>query len=725
MATSKPLINYFSRDFDTLRTDLLNYVKNYHSDKLKYFNTASPDIMYLEMLSYIGDGLNYQVDKAFNESFRTTAQSRESLIRIAQDLGFYNYYAKPSSTQISVSISIPAIPNENGSGMIPDSQYLFTIKPGMLVQSNNSSIFECNEEINFSQPSNRKFIPNYDTNGVLIDYTVEKTAKIIAGETRIQRFYVSQATSKPFLEIILDEEEITEVLGVVVVAGNSFDVPTDEEFRSDGENSYAEVENLSEDKIFLDLAPVSPDLQNIVNAYTDMTITYGEWINKPKRFIVRRDKNNLTSLIFGSTLVDYSAWNQLLGNYDSSQLVNFSLNQILNNKALGEVPPIDSTLFIKFRAGAGIKTNIITNSINDIISKQILAPNNPGNLSTFEQVKTSLKIKSNFPAIGGTNTLSNEEIRQSTGKVFAANNRAVTYEDVKALINKMPSKFGQPFRVSYEEIKPQLLNYTQIENYLDVKLDEVLAAVTQGNREDKIQEIKKYLTDYPNQIASITNLGQSLSLADITNNLNIPQNTIQHKMWYGEKCRLHILGIDENLTPTTIYKDENNIWRSPNDALKLNIKNFLSEKRVIGDWIDIVDARVVNFQVNFKIIVDKRNQQKVLIDCLTKLRTYFNVYNWQINQPIFISNVSTLLQEVEGVINVVEVKFYNVFDKDITTGKQYSPKEIGRYKYLKPGSLSTNNNKFEVQDFNNVIVGDPSTFFNIRYPESDIIGSIV
>lgn len=716
-----PLINYFSRDFNALQTDLVNYVKNYHADSFKYFNEASPDFMYLQLLAYIGDGLNFQLDKAFNESFRASAQSRDSLIRIAQDFGFYNYFAKPSSTQITATISVPATPNTDGSAMIPDSQYLFSIKPGMLLQSSNSTLFECNEEVNFSQSNNRIIIPNYNTNGNLLDYTIKKTAKVVAGQTKIQRFYVSPSTSKPFLEILLDDDAVTEIIGVVLVQGNSFTVPTDEEFRNVGDSNYVEVDNLAEDKIFVELNPVDLTSQNIVNIYTDMTISYGDWINKPKRFVTRRDKNNLTSLIFGSTLVDYSTWNSLVGNLDASQLVNFSLNQILNNKALGEVPPIDSTLFIKFRSGAGVSTNIITNSITDVISKSIVTPSNPGNLSVLQQVKDSLKIESNLPAIGGTNAMSNEELRNSVGKIFSANDRAVTYEDVKALINKMPSQYGQPFRISYEEIKPQLLNYTQIQNFIDIKLDDVLNAVTTIDKENAIQNIRDYLTNYPSQIA-YQNGGQQITLSQLTNGLNTDSNTIQNKMWYGEKCRLYVLGIDENLIPSTIYKDANGIWRSPNEELKTNIKNYLVQKRIIGDWIDIVDAKVINFQINFKVIVDKKNKQKVLIDCLTTLRNYFNVYNWQINQPIFIANIQTILQEIEGVVNVISLDFYNVFDTDISTGVAYSPKEIGRYPFL-IDDISNTSTKFKMQSFNNIILSDPSTFFSVKYPEKDIIGS--
>jgi len=717
-----PNINYFSRDFETLKQDIVNYAKTYHGDIFKYTNQNSPDMLYFEALAYIGDTFNYQIDKAFNESFRDTAQSRESLIRIAQDNGFNEFYAKPSSTQIALKINVPG--KSNGSAIEIDSEYLFTIAPGLIVQSTNGSIFECLEEINFSHENNRTIIPNYDSNNVLIDFTVKKTAIVYAGETQIQRFYVSTASSKPFLEIILDSDEVTEVLGVVAKIGNVFDAPLDEEFRANNDNSYVKVDNLSDDKVFVEINPIdNVEVQNILNAYTDMTINYGEWVNKPKRFITRTDKNNITSIIFGSTLVNYSEWTKLLSTNDVGNLTNFSLNQILNNLALGEIPKADTTLFIKFRTGAGVKTNTISNAINSIVQKQIILPNSVPNLTILDNVRNSLIIESSLPAIGGTNVMSNEDLRNSIGKVFASNDRAVTYEDVKALINKMPGKFGQPFRLSYEEIKPALLNYTQIKNYVSTQLTDLLLLQSNSERENKVQEINDFLTNYPTNKIYKTLTGQIIDLATISGAVT-NSNETQHQLWFGEKCRLYLLGINSDLQPTTWYKDENNIWRSPNELLKLNIKNYLRDKRLIGDWIDIVDAKVVNIQVEFKIFADKKNKQKVLIDCLTKLRDYFSVYNWYINQPIFKANVVTILQEIEGVINVAEVNFYNIFDKDFETGRQYSPKELGRYKYISSTPVNNQNNKFLMLDFNNVIVSQPDTFLSVKYPEVDIKGSV-
>ncbi len=715
-----PLINYFSRDFTKLRADLITYVQNYHADKFAYFNDASPDMMYLEMLAYFGDVFNYQLDKAFNESFRGTAQSRESLIRIAQDFGFYNYFPKPASSQVVLAIDVPAVPNSDGSAMIPDPRYLVSIYSGMRLESNNGTTFESIDEVNFASGLNRTIVPNYDANNKLINFTVKKSVVVTAGVSKIQRFYVNNNNIAPFLEITLTDNNVTEILGVVVVPGNTFVPPDDSAFRSDV-NTYTEVEHLAQDSIFVDINPTDNTIQNLLNAYTDMSINYGEWVNKPKRFIVRRDRDNNTKLIFGSTLIDYSAWTQLIGTTDVSTLANFSLSQVLNNSALGEIPPVNSTLFIKYRAGAGVSSNALYNQITDITDKQFFDNTTASDFSVLDRVRQSLRVDSNLPAIGGTDPMTNEEIRHSVGKVFAANDRAVVYEDVKALINAMPARFGQPFRISYEEIKPKVLNYTQIQNYVSAKLDELLALPMSTDRINKSTEIKTFMQNILSSTVQIDQNGNPITLATSSN--QILQNT--PSLWLGEKCRLYVLGIDQDFQPTTIYKDTKGVWQSPNELLKQNIKNYLISKRVIGDWIDIVDASVVNFQVEFTIMADRKNKQKVLIDCLTTLRNYFDVHNWQINQPIFVANVNTILQEIDGVINVVSLKFNNVFGTDVESNKEYSPPEIGRYFNNTTNALNTSNNKFVMNTTNNVIMSRPDTFLCVKYPDIDIRGFVL
>ena len=720
---NNPLINYFNRDFASLQNDLLNYATNYHGDALKYLNSATPDYFYIQLLAYIGDTLGYQLDKSFNEGFRTSAQQRESLIRIAKDFMFNDFYAKPASTQISLSINIPYLIDSLGN-ITPDSSYYFTITPGLIVQSTTNAFFECLEEINFGDAINRVIIPNYNSNGILINYTITKTAAVIAGETKIQRFYVSNNYSIPFLEIMINDIEVTKIISVVASAGNTYVLPTDIDFMNyTANNVYVEVSELFKTKIFLPSATNTiPDV-TLQNKYIDAGIYYGDWVEKNERFIVRRDKDNNTSIIFGGTLNDYSQWNSTINSTDANNLDNISLTQILNNMSLGVVPDADTTLFIKYRTGAGVKTNAPTGSITAISYKNILQNGSPRSANIYQQVLNSLKITNILPAVGGTNILSNEELRNISGKTFAANDRAVNYEDIKALINTMPPDYGTPFRISYELIEPKLLNYNYLQNYIKQQADKIKNSTNVNERNVLINDMLNWLNSYPQATSLIDNLGNVIDLSQISNSLNAANNIKDNKLWYGEKCRLYVLGIDSNLNPITLQQDPNTLlWSDPNAALKNNIKNYLLTKRIIGDWIDIINADVVNFQIEFSIMADKNNKQTVIVNCLNALKTYFNIYNWNINQAIFIADVQNIIQQIQGVLTINYINFYNIFGLDKTSGRQYQPQEIGLYKNNLPNTGNQQNNRFQMGAVNNIIPSYPSTFFHLRYPDNDIKG---
>jgi len=709
-------VNYLSRDFGSLRTDLINFAKQYHADKLAFFNDANPDIMYLEMVAYVGDVLSFYTDKTFNESFLSTALARESLFRIATDLGFFELGPTPSQTQAVLSIKVPFISDPITGVIKPDPDMLVAIKSGMQLSSDTGVFFEVMEEVDFADARNRQIIPNLDSNNQIVDYQIEKSAVAIAGITKIQRFYVSPDKAKPFLQIVLDDTEVIQVLSVVASPGNVFIAPADEDFINP-DKAYLEVRTLIEGKRFVELNPTDQIEQQ---AFAQTTIRSGAFVDIPKRFIARRDVNQLVTITFGSGNPDFSTFNSTIQSFIDSS--SFSLNQVLNNTTLGEVPPPNSTLFIKYRVGGGTKSNIVAGQLNTVVSKAFFPTTGSPNLTTLQKVRNSLKVRNEIQAVGGREELTNEEIRQSAGKIYFAQDRGVTYEDVKVIIERMPPEFGRPFRIAYEEIKPRVTNFTDMRNGLDVLINELLAQTDSVGRQVKADEINTYLDQLQNGIAYIPVSGNNqVVVATSTETTNLLNAT--PTLWLGEKARLYIVGIDENGQLTTVYKNPTtNVLVFPNDALKYNIRNFLRDKRVIGDWIDIVDGRVVNFQVDFTVFVDKKNKQQVLTDCLNKMRDYFKIDNWQMDQPIFAANVMTALQEIDGVINVVEVKFINIFGEDSESGRLYAAPETGRYFNIDTTPLSTQNNKFYMKTVNNVILAKPDTIFEIKYPNSDIIG---
>jgi len=115
---------------------------------------------------------------------------------------------------------------------------------------------------------------------------------------------------------------------------------------------------------------------------------------------------------------------------------------------------------------------------------------------------------------------------------------------------------------------------------------------------------------------------------------------------------LYVLGVDNNNNLTTL-----------NDAIKTNLKNYLDYYRILTDAVNILNAFVVNIGIEFEITVNSNyNSNEVLLLCIDKLKEYFSIDKWQINQPIIMSDVMNILGNVDGVQSVVDLDFKNLFN---------------------------------------------------------------
>jgi hypothetical protein len=156
-----------------------------------------------------------------------------------------------------------------------------------------------------------------------------------------------------------------------------------------------------------------------------------------------------------------------------------------------------------------------------------------------------------------------------------------------------------------------------------------------------------------------------------------------------------------------LSKDFNNNLTTSNLALKQNLKTYLSQFRMVTDSINIKDAFIINIGVNFEIIVRPNyNNKLVLNNCLTTLESYFDIDKWQLNQPIILPEIYSILDQVEGVQTVQKVEIINKAGNNTN----YSP-----YSYDIKGAT-----------INNIIYPslDPS-IFEVKFPTTDIQGRVV
>jgi uncharacterized phage protein gp47/JayE len=104
----------------------------------------------------------------------------------------------------------------------------------------------------------------------------------------------------------------------------------------------------------------------------------------------------------------------------------------------------------------------------------------------------------------------------------------------------------------------------------------------------------------------------------------------------------------------------NNLILSP-DTLKENLALYLSKHRLISDSIDIVDANIVNFEVVYTVTIQSGFLNDQVIQKINfELKEYFKVENFQIGQPIIVSQVENLILNVLGVQSILSLELNNI-----------------------------------------------------------------
>jgi phage-related baseplate assembly protein len=152
------------------------------------------------------------------------------------------------------------------------------------------------------------------------------------------------------------------------------------------------------------------------------------------------------------------------------------------------------------------------------------------------------------------------------------------------------------------------------------------------------------------------------------------------------------------------YNQDKQLTTATN-TLKTNLKNYLSQYKLVTDAINIKDAFVVNIGVRYEIVLRPSATAKdVLTKCTEALQDYFKIEKWSINQPVNLSKLYTLLDRVKGVQTVQHIELTN------KAGGEYS-----QYGYDITGATK-----------NNIVYPsyDPC-IFELKYPNTDIEGRIV
>jgi len=159
-----------------------------------------------------------------------------------------------------------------------------------------------------------------------------------------------------------------------------------------------------------------------------------------------------------------------------------------------------------------------------------------------------------------------------------------------------------------------------------------------------------------------------------------------------------------NVNIYVISENSSGKLTAANTTLKNNLKNWITQYKMISDTVDILDAEIVNFDVSYEILTDiNANRFDVISNCNERLASKFAMKQ-DIGEPIKITDIYRELQKVNGVVDVTSV------DIGLKSGGIYSESN-----YDFDAALSSDGRMIEAQ---------PNIVFELKYPNIDIKGSV-
>lgn len=667
MAENK--LSYLNRNFDDYRQSIIDITRQYYPDVFENLNDASVGAWLIDILSDIGDNLNYHIDRNVQETYLDSSKEFTSIQNIARTNGLRIPYKKAALVEIELSCRLPLYQqgSEGDGDMMADETYCPYVKRGTLF-SNGTTTFELVHNVDFKEQfnedglSDRQIVPNRDSNGTIISYTYKKLAIASASQTRVMKKIVSSNEITPFMEVMINDSNVLGVDSIIVKDGTNINTdPQFNEFFIDEEtyndnsgkpvDRFFEVDNLIDQYRFgyviedgengkynpewseEEVAEIK-DEQGAVNTVVLRKIAKGKWKRLKNKFITEYTDDWKLKVIFGAGIRnEYGDIPQ-----DAKKFTQYQMSRMLANDYMGVLPKSESTMYILYRIGGGEISNIAAGTLTNIISLNIEIEGNPKDSLCSEKirdVRKSMTVTNTTPSYGGKNEPTTEEIRYMIKYNVSSQNRCVTLKDYISRISKIPAKFGCPFR----------------------------------------------------------------------------HNAIEE----NNKIVIYTLGLDY----------EGHLTNFLSETVANNIKNYLSQYRMINDFVEIKSGKIINLAFRLTVYLDKSyDKSEVTKRIIDLVYDYMDIRKHLMGDDIFVGDLEKEISKLDGVINLVKMRIFNKVGEGYSTDRSTQQlvnvsdcdfEELDAY-----DRQIQNQNEINLEKSDYMLFSEADSMFEIKYKNRDI-----
>jgi hypothetical protein len=494
MATTNRDIKYINRDFSDFRQRLIEFSKTYFPQTYNDFSEASPGMMFMEQVSYVGDVLSFYLDNQFQETFIQYAQQTNNIYELAYMFGYKPKVTNAAQVIIDFYQQLPAI--QIGADYFPDYNYALTINENSTVSSINNVSFIIQDKIDFSISSSQDptEITVYQVSNNIPQYFLLKKSRKAISST-INTINYNFTDPIPYNTVTLSTNDFIKILDI-----------TD----SDG-NTWYEVDHLGQEMV---LNPIKNTNINDPNKIDDTP--YLLRLRKvARRFATRITSPTSITLQFGAGSpsditeeITPNADNVGLGlPFEQDKLtVAYSPVNFLYTGTYG-IAPSNTTLTVRYLTGGGVSSNVGVNTLTQLDTNNTKFNNSNLNSTIANYIFNSLATNNEIAASGGGSGDTPEQIRQNSLALVASQKRSVTADDYLIRALSMPSDYGNVSKAYIEQPK---LTDDQVSTIETLNLY-VLSLNSIGQLDYATETLKNNLRTYLSQYRMI---GDNIEIRD-------------------------------------------------------------------------------------------------------------------------------------------------------------------------------------------------------------------
>lgn len=681
MAENK--LSYLNRNFNDYKQGLIEITRQYYPDVFDNLNDASIGAWLIDLLSDIGDNLNYHIDKSVQETSLESAKEFGSLLDMARTNGLKVPYKKAALVEVELSCQLPLYEqgSEGNGKMDADERYCPYIKRGTKF-SNGMTTFELSNDVDFKEQfdengnPNREIIPNRDSNGNIVSYTYKKLGIASACQTKVYKQIITSEEIKPFMEILISDANVLGVDSIIVKDGTNINSdPQLSEFFVDEEEykdksgkpiiRYFEVENLIDQFRFgyqveetivdtvidgvkhnryynpvwevSEKADIEDENGNIIGSLPLKLAAKGQWKRLKHKFITEYTDKWKLKVIFGAGIEN--KYGEIPT--EAKEFTQYQMSRMTANDYMGVLPKAGTTMYILYRVGGGEISNIAEGTLTNIINLNIEIDGNcedNDNTNKIRNVRQSLSVTNTTPSYGGKDAPTQEEIRYMVKYNNGSQNRCVTLKDYQSKIDQIPAKYGCPFRYGVVEENNKVVIYT---------------------------------------------LG------------------------------LDYLGHLTNFLSETVAE---------------NLKEYLSQYRMINDFVEIKSGKIINLGFRLTVYIDKTyDKSEVTKRIIDLVYEYMDIRRHLMGEDIFIGDLQKEISKLDGVINLVKLRIFNKvgegYSEDGTTQQLVDPTNCNydEYEEYEQAETADGANEIDLKKSDYMLFSEANSMFEIKNKSRDIV----